>query len=590
MDLRGRSRLLFIAVIAGLLFLAYARSLGNQFVYDDRHLILENPLVRDAGTLPAVFGEEFYRGLTYYRPLPLISFIVEYRLWGPNPPAFHLTNIILVAATGIALFLFLSRMFGSHRAGLALFATLLVGLHPVMSSVAFAVGARADLLAMPLLLFALFFYLRAGTASFALSLICFGLALLSKETAVTFPVVILVLEALGLHADRRFTMTGRTLWRHLPFWALLGAYFAIRSVVLTDTAGNFAMKGMSVLKSYAYLLQTSILPYVGLMYEPRFEDWFSPARSAAAGLVMAILLLAVVRAGRERAREGAFWMLWAIVTYLPTSSIVEQETTWDERYLVLPLVGIISFACVAADLLRLRGRRLTRAKLISGVGLLIVFAAITLGRSAFWKDDLAFFTQWRKTSPSNPRPHNNLGIVYREMGRLPPAMECFEEAIAADSSYVRAYNNLGLARATLGRYEEAIPLYLKATEIDSTYGVAFYNLATAYGVTGRPDLALGSYDKALRVHPGWARALYEAGQTCLRIGKLDAAADYFRRSIAAERRMAGAYFGLSLVLERQGLLDEAIDAMKEGLERAPRDKAARERLEMLLEKSADEDS
>jgi tetratricopeptide (TPR) repeat protein len=585
-----RSRLLLIAIIAVLLFLAYARSLGNQFVYDDRHLILENPLVRDAGKLPAVFGEEFYRGLTYYRPLPLISFIVEYRLWGPSPQAFHLTNIVLIAATGIVLFLVLSRMFAPRRVGLALFATLLVCLHPVMSSVALAVGARADLLAMPLLLFALFFYLRGGAASFILSILCFGLALLSKETAVTFPVLILALEALGLHAERRITMTGQTVLRHLPFWVLLAAYFAIRSAVLADTAGTFTLKGMSVLKSYAYLLQTSIVPGIGLVYEPRFEDWFSPFRLAVAGAVSAILLLAVVRAGRERAREAAFWLLWAVITYLPTSNIVKQETTWDERYLALPLIGIVSFACVAAGSLRRRDRRLTRAKLISGVGLLIVFTAITLGRSAFWKDDLAFFTQWRETSPYNPRPHNNLGIVYREMGKLRPAMECFEEAIAADSSYVRAYNNLGLARATLGRYDEAIRLYLEATEIDSTYGVAFYNLATAYGVTGRPDSALKAYEKALRIHPGWARALYEAGHTCLRIGKLDDAGDYFRRSIAAEPRMPGAYFGLSLVLERQGLLDEAIEAMKDGLERAPHNEAARERLGKLLEEAAVEGS
>jgi hypothetical protein len=302
----ARSHLIWGAVIVSVLFVAYVPSLDNQFVYDDRHLILENPLVEDIGNLPEVFGADFYRGLNYYRPLPLMSFMIDYRVAGPDPFVFHLTNVLLLVATGILLYFLLSELMGWRRRWLVRFATLLYVLHPVVSSVAMGIGARGDLLCLPLLILALYCYSRARGVLYLLSLLCFGLALLSKETAVTFSLLLLAFEALVLHPARRFTWTIRIVRRHAPYWVLLGAYFLIRSLVLTESVTEFTLSGTMVLKSYLYLLQTTLLPTMELVYEPWFKDWFSAWKLAIAGLLLIALTLVAMSSARERAKVAAF--------------------------------------------------------------------------------------------------------------------------------------------------------------------------------------------------------------------------------------------------------------------------------------------
>jgi tetratricopeptide (TPR) repeat protein len=571
------------ALVAALLFVAYAPSLTNKFVYDDRHLILENPLVQDAGHLLAVFGEEFFRGLGYYRPLALVSFVLDYRIWGLNPFGFHLTNILLLAATGAILFLVLSKFLGPNRVRLALFATLLFCLHPVASSVTYAIGARADLLVLPMLLLALLFYLRMGAVSYVLSVVFFSLALLSKETAVTFPIVVLALELLGLGRRGHSALTAGEVLRQALFWVVLFAYLAVRSFVLGETVGELTFNGELVLQSYAYCLQTLFVPTVALLYEPLFGDWFSALRLSAAGLVLAAIAFAAVRGSGTGAKKALFWLAWAVITFLPTSNIVQQETLWDERYTALPAIGIIVFSSIVIWSLKWSRLMPAPARLIAALVPLTVCLVITLGRSGYWRDDLTFFTQWRSTSPSNPRPHNNLGIAYREMGDLERAMKSFRLGIAADSSYARNYNNLGLAHAQLGEYDKAIPLYIRATEIDADYGLAFYNLASAYSSVGGLDLALDNYRRALEIHPGWVTAMFQAGRVCSRAGRLDEAADYYRRTIAANPEFGGAYFEMSIVFERKGLMKEAMSVMREGLKHSPNDAMAQRRLRMLQE-------
>ena len=69
---------LFIAIVT---FLVYLNALGNDFVFDDKDLVSENPLVWDTKNIPQVLQSEFQLSSTttgFYRPLILLSLIVDY--------------------------------------------------------------------------------------------------------------------------------------------------------------------------------------------------------------------------------------------------------------------------------------------------------------------------------------------------------------------------------------------------------------------------------------------------------------------------------------------------------------------------------
>ena len=99
--------------------LLYINTLGNEFVWDDRTLVVENADIRtlDWPTVGRLFTTHYWEitgkpgGL--YRPLSALSFYLDYRLYGKDPRGYHLTNVILNGLVCLLAFLFILQLFGS---------------------------------------------------------------------------------------------------------------------------------------------------------------------------------------------------------------------------------------------------------------------------------------------------------------------------------------------------------------------------------------------------------------------------------------------------------------------------------------------
>ncbi len=597
-------------VIVAVLTLAYSFSLGNDFVYDDRYVILGNEVVTNPDNLSKAFGVQFYSGLNYYRPLPLVSFALEYRLWGTNPLGYHLTNLIFLVGISLALYFLLARLLGRGREWVACLIALCACLHPAVSSIGMALGARGDLLCLLFLLGAYLGYANGSKGGYAAAIVLFGLALLSKETAVTFPIVLLLMDLLrvtpsvtrkdGAKEDssgREKPAAGEKgagpakrrlrLLRHAPFWALLAGYVALRSLALPELASEFTLDPATTLKSYLYLIQTALIPSVSLAYEPFFHDWFSWPRL---GLTVALIVIAAIiwtTTRRPLRRPIGFWLAWGAITFLPTANILGQETIYDERYTVLPILGIV--AGIGLLIYYAGGRTDTYRRLKVGfcLALLAAFFAITMERGRAWRDDVTFFTQWQSASTANPRPRHHLGIVFWDKGSPDLAHNLFMSAVELDPEYVPSLNMLGLSLYTKGQIDEAIEYYSRAVRLDPNYGAAQFNLATAYYAKGEVAKALPHYQAASVLDPEWLEALYGTARCSHDLRRYEDAVIYYRRVLELDPTVADAYFGLSGVYEEMGLQSQAAGLMREGLRFAPQDTVALRRLEGLLEKSAE---
>src|SRR5439155_21822245 len=211
---KGWGSWLVPALIALVTFATFLPALHNQFVnWDDDKNFLENPHYRGLGWTHLRWMWRTTQ-LGHYIPLTWMTLGLDYSLWGMNPFGYHLTSLLLHAATAVVFFFVARRILtlalpGPSERGHALavsagVAALVFAIHPLrVESVAW-VTERRDVLSGLFYLSTILMYLRAcereerGRRWYSLAVATFVLALLSKSMVVNLPIVLLILDVYPL--------------------------------------------------------------------------------------------------------------------------------------------------------------------------------------------------------------------------------------------------------------------------------------------------------------------------------------------------------------------------------------------------------
>ena len=128
--------------------------------------------------------------------------------------------------------------------------------------------------------------------------------------------------------------------------------------------------------------------------------------------------------------------------------------------------------------------------------------------------------------------HNDLGVLYLNLKRLPEAFQELKRAVDLDGTYGEALHNLGVAYAEEGKWEEAVRLYKKALSVPA-YGNsdgAYHNLGWAYYNLNRLQEAEETFRLVLKLQPNMASAHYLMGLVLLKMERRDEAKVEFRRA------------------------------------------------------------
>jgi tetratricopeptide (TPR) repeat protein len=524
------------ALVLFLLFEVYGPALRGPFVLDD--LAAGFASATEDPDRPV---RRWLENTT--RPVTQLSFWANFRLSGSNTYSYHAVNVVLHFANGVLLALCLAKLLalaGEVRARLlAALGAAIFWFHPVHAESVAYISSRTEVLSLFFFLgaYACFLWRRAEAASWGVAgvvLVLAALAALSKEHAVTLPVLLLL-------TDLFFTPGGpRRNWRlYLPLAAggVAAAAFLSRVLLRADTAG-FGVQGLSW-SDYFFTQCRALWVYARLFVFPaglNADPDFPISRSLTDhGAIFGLLgLLAAAGAAlywRKQAPLAAFGLLAALLLFAPTSSFVPIRDPLAERRLYLPFLGLLLVAFEGVRRIRWSVPALAGA----GLAVTAVLAAATYQRAGVWGDPLALWTDAVAKSPRKARPHFQYAFALFERGRCPEAVKAFEETAKLQPPAYDLLIDWGLALACAGQDDAALAKFREAVQLEPQahgYAMIAMLLLRKRDVAG----ALAELDAADRVQPGSDIAAFYRGAAYEMQGDAAQAVAAYRRAVQSNPR------------------------------------------------------
>lgn len=532
----------------GLAFLGavvYANSFHGAFLFDDFEQILDNEKIHSIG-----WPWDFW--LNTRRPLFLLSLAVNYALGGKDPWGYHLFNVGVHLLAALFLFGLIVRSFsfirreqttGTDAVVFAFIVALLWMVHPLLTqSVTYITQRVESLMGMFYLagLYSAVRFLVNGQGRWAaLAGFCGLLSGLTKEVAVTMPVVVFLYDRCFLSRSWREAWSRHRvlyLWLCVTWLAVAILFATTNPEEGWEPTAGFFYKGCTP-AVYA-LTQTHIVcHYLRLAFwpHPLILDYGWPAVTGVKDVVLPLITLAglgfvLVRWG-QRYRWVSFCGLAFFIILSPTSSFIPIEDMAFEQRMYLPLaclVVLITALVWEGTGLLFRKDRLRRLAAINlAFGIAVVLSLMTGGRNAMYHSPRVMWEDVVEHRPDNPRAQNNVGIHLAEEGRYQEAIFHYQRAISLRPTYAEAHNNLGVALLNLGQPEQALVQYKHALQLKPRYTAAHNNSGAALILLGRDNEALLSLQHALRLKPRYPKALHNLGYLYLKQGHKDKARAVF---------------------------------------------------------------
>ncbi|MBN1861514.1 MAG: tetratricopeptide repeat protein [Candidatus Thermoplasmatota archaeon] len=613
-ELHIHSHTVAFALIVLITFGIYYYSLYGEFVWDDKDLILNHSgYLNDWKNIFSVFTKPFFGKSPTYRPLLIVSFIIDYQMWGLQPFGFHYTNVLLHVANALLVYLLVFMLL--RHASLALFASLIFATHPIQTEAVAWISGRNDVMVTLFSLLTLIFYIRwrslkgAGRVFLFIGfLLAFGCVLLSKESGIVLLLLMVLVDSCFQHSAPYRIGSRRKAYLSLLLVSFLYIYLRMKilgGIGLGYSGDDFIRRFSEPFIIYAYYFkilffpvhQTAnpFIPYVTSIKDPAFISSF---------LLVSLLILTSAVCWR-RIREISFVILWIFIALLPVSGIVPLTVPALEHRLYL---GVVSFGMLMPLLfykmmsLKHDETFFKRSESIVISLILIVMVSIygikTVTRNTIWKGETHFWLKTVEESPFSVFARINLGNTYFEKKEYDKAIEEFNRALSLNPNASKAYSNLGRLYCVKGDYQRSLHYYEEALQLRpysstsySDLGFFFYHLLNehlsmcgfpnakqnnelnamihTYGVEGLYQNSLYHYKKALQLNFDRAEVHNNLGDLFYLKKSYQLAAEEYQLAIQINPYYVEAFNNLGLVHFDEKRYEEAQQAFVKALALKP---------------------
>jgi tetratricopeptide (TPR) repeat protein len=573
-------------ILLTITFICYFPSLGNDFVYtwDDNAYITDNLLIRSLSlsSIGAMFTSQV--GGTYV-PLPLLSYAIEYKLWGLNPMYFHATNLMLHLICTLLVYRILRRL--QLDPVYAAAGALIYGIHPMgVESVAW-ITERKDLLYCVFYFASLLAYIKyvQGTKRnfflFALSLSLFVLALFSKIQAVSLPMVLL---AVDYYFARKASI--KLFAEKIPFF-LLSLVFGLAGILVLKNVGALKINEMytfterfffGIYSLCVYLIKFLVPVTMSALYPyPVTSGHALPSMYYLSPLMVLLIGWLVYRtAGATRSVVfGA--LVFFLSIFLMLQIFGAGAGFMADRYVKIPYLGLVFITVWGMSHFN---NRYKNGSLIVWITF-SVFASFlmvtTFQRCKIWKDGGTLWSDVIEKYPGrDARPYSCRGLYYREKKENDKAFADFNRSLvlrsddpeillfrgniffdrgrddSAYADYIKvlkfkmdnalALGNLGSIYVRRGQPDSAVICLNRSVALDSTSAINYANRAVALGALGRTDESIADFKHYLTQNPKDERVLMSIAMAYQNLGQFQESISWFDKAIAVKPDFGNYYY------------------------------------------------
>lgn len=521
-----RSAWVPVAILSLAVWLTFARTAGNELVFDDLGVIRENAAIENIENVRILFSKkDYFRSSDEYsyRPVVTLSYFLDHAIAGKKSWVYHVHNVLLHhinVLLAFALFVLLGA--GRWRA----FAIAMVfALHPLQIEAVIFPGFREDL-QMTLGMLAASCVLAADrrqpTPGWILlaGALAYAFALFAKEAALLLPLVWLVCDVIHNRNSQRPVALGP---RYIPLAVVAVAYVIVRFFVMT----NPDAAAMDITDNLPLKQRIATAPYLFTYYVRRFF-WpgplciihdIQPLSGMGGAFNSSVVIIVVLAAVWVALAWRESWLLlpgfWIAATFAPVCNLYEIANYWAERFYYSVSLGSAAIAVVAVGTVwqfGCRGMDESRRRKLPVVGwiafgiLAWVAALYDIARISTCSTPLKLWRATVRTIPENGYALITLANAELEAGNYDEVVILAQKAESREGGGAyRANAILGRAAFKQKKWREAIA-YLEKAVLITPPSIAHQTmlacyLADAHVQTGSRERAIAILREAQKQDP-----------------------------------------------------------------------------------------
>jgi hypothetical protein len=602
-------------ILVFMICLAYMNTFQASWHLDDRPNIVKNSglhitnlkietLIRTFYTSPTRPG---WIGKKLYRPIPCLTFAVNWYFGKDDVFGYHLVNLIVHVLTAFFLFLTVFFLLKSPNIGnkvrgneviIAFLTAALWAMNPIQTqAVTYIVQRMASMAAMFYILSMLFYIMcRLSENSIKRIFLLLGcflaylFALGSKENTIVLPAALVLIEILffqnlSVPRTRRIWLRGSIAGGILLI--LMGALifssgylvsiingYHLRPFTLSERLLTEPRVVVFYLSQIFYAVPSRLsIEHDVQMSTSLFQPWSTLPAILAIFLMIALGFLLI-----RKQPMVSLAILFFFLNHVIESSIIPLELIFEHRnylpsmFLFLPIAyGIVSMI----EHYKQKNLALSRVLVIFSALLLVCFGSSTHIRNMAWATEKSLWEDAIKKAPNSNRPLHNLAWgYYVKIGRYDKALELYARSLELQRnnnfSKSLALNNMALIYFHKKDVMRAIGLWKQALELNPDLEIIQFRYAIGLTEMGDFENALETINQLLSRRPHHLDYNYLKGRILLMKKDYNSALKYFEKCLELKPGSAEIMRNIEICRNMLGQFSLAESVLENALKNDPK--------------------